>query len=50
VLHLQVPDAYRLQRTLERYGYTVTYNSQAGESLLDDSMLKAQEFLRYLEL
>jgi acetoin utilization protein AcuB len=50
VLHLQVPDAYRLQRTLERYGYTVTYNSQAGESLLNDSMLKAQEFLRYLEL
>lgn len=50
VLHLQVPDAYRLQRTLERYGYTVTYNSQAGESLLNDSALKAQEFLRYLEL
>jgi acetoin utilization protein AcuB len=50
VLHLQVPDAYRLQRTLERYGYAVTYNSQAGESLLDDSALKAQEFLRYLEL
>ncbi len=50
VLHLRVPDAYRLQRTLERYGYAVTYNSQAGESLLNDSALKAQEFLRYLEL
>lgn len=50
LFHLYTPDAYRLQRTLERYGYIITYNSHAGESILDDAALKAQEFLRYLEL
>ncbi|MCS7012376.1 MAG: CBS domain-containing protein [Chloroherpetonaceae bacterium] len=50
LFHLYTPDAYRLQRTLERYGYLITYNSHAGESILDDAALRAQEFLRYLEL
>jgi CBS domain-containing protein len=49
-LNLYAPDAYRLQRTLERHGYAVTYNSQNGDSVLDDSSLKAQEFIRYLEV
>jgi acetoin utilization protein AcuB len=49
-LNLHAPDAYRLQRTLERYGYAVTYNSHNGESLIDDSSIKAQEFIRYLEV
>lgn len=49
-LQLQTPDAFRLQRTLERYGYVVVYNSHPSSLYEDDLARKAQAFLRYLEM
>ncbi len=47
---LQTRDAFRLQRTLERYGYCITYNSNASNIYEDDLTQKAQAFMRYLEM
>ncbi|MDX2127993.1 MAG: CBS domain-containing protein [Chloroherpetonaceae bacterium] len=49
-LNVESRDAFRLQKTLERYGYHVTYNSQESEILIDDASFRAQELMRYLEI
>ncbi|MCS6988083.1 MAG: CBS domain-containing protein [Chloroherpetonaceae bacterium] len=49
-MQIQTRDAFRLQRTLERYGYCVTYNSHPSSAYEDDLAQKAQAFLRYLEM
>lgn len=47
---VQTRDAFRLQRTLERYGYCIAYNSNSSNGYEDDLAQKAQAFLRYLEM
>lgn len=50
-MKLQTLEPFRLQRTLERYSYVITYISHSDEAaLLDDTQHKAQEFIRYLEV
>lgn len=50
-LKLETLEPFRLQRTLERYGYIITYISRDELSgVLDDAKHKAQEFIRYLEV
>ncbi|MFQ3597753.1 MAG: CBS domain-containing protein [Chloroherpetonaceae bacterium] len=47
---VQTRDGFRLQRTLERYGYFITYNSNASDDYEEDLTQKAQAFMRYLEM
>ncbi len=47
---IQTRDSFRLQRTLERYGYYITYSSNSSADYEDDLSQKAQAFLRYLEM
>ncbi|MGQ9806291.1 MAG: CBS domain-containing protein [Chlorobiales bacterium] len=47
---IQTRDAFRLQRTLERYGYFITYNSNISDVYEEDLTQKAQAFMRYLEM
>jgi len=47
---IQTRDNFRLQRTLERYGYYITYSSNSSADYEDDLSQKAQAFLRYLEM
>jgi acetoin utilization protein AcuB len=47
---VQTRDAFRLQRTLERYGYFITYNSNSSNPYDEDLSQKAQAFIRYLEM
>ncbi len=47
---VQTRDPFHLQRTLERYGYYITYNSHASHIYEDDLTQKAQAFMRYLEI
>jgi acetoin utilization protein AcuB len=49
-LNVESRDAFRLQKTLERYGYHVTYNSQGTDNMIDDASFRAQELMRYLEI
>lgn len=47
---VQTRDGFRLQRTLERYGYFITYNSTPCDDYEEDIAQKAQAFMRYLEM
>ncbi len=47
---LQTRDLFRLQRTLERYGYYITYTSSSSNIYEEDLTQKAQAFMRYLEM
>jgi acetoin utilization protein AcuB len=47
---VQTRDGFRLQRTLERYGYFITYNSNPSNDYEEDLTQKAQAFMRYLEM
>lgn len=47
---VQTRNAFQLQRTLERYGYYVTYNSHSSHIYEEDLIHKAQAFMRYLEM
>jgi acetoin utilization protein AcuB len=47
---VQTRDGFRLQRTLERYGYFITYNSNGSDDYEEDLSQKAQAFMRYLEM
>jgi CBS domain-containing protein len=48
-LQVETTESFRLQRSLERHGYTITYSTPTSSSLLDDTQHRANEFLRYLE-
>lgn len=47
---LEARDPFRLQQTMEKYGYPVLYSSSSSFDYLDDYAHKAQELLRYLEI
>lgn len=47
---LEARDPFRLQQTMEKYGYPVLYSSSSSIDYLDDYTHKAQELLRYLEI
>jgi acetoin utilization protein AcuB len=42
-------DPYRLQQTMEKYGYPVIYSSINSSDTLNDFAFKAKEFMKYLE-
>jgi acetoin utilization protein AcuB len=47
---LQTQEPFRLQNTLEKLGYPVSYSSASTVNFLDDTSFKAQEFMKYLEI
>ncbi len=47
---VQTRDPFHLQRTLERYGYFITYNSNPSDDFENDLAQKAKAFMRYLEM
>jgi len=47
---VQTRDTFHLQRTLERYVYYITYNSNPCSLYEADLTQKAQAFMRYLEM
>ncbi|NTW48438.1 MAG: CBS domain-containing protein [Chlorobiales bacterium] len=47
---VEARDPFRLQQTMEKFGYPIIYSSSSSVDYLDDYAHKAQELLRYLEI